>query len=119
VMSVREPPPPLQMTVRLDRFGSVNRAGVATLRGTLACSRQAAPDLLGTLRQQAGRRVTVGTFAANDLPCLGATRWRAQVVGETGTYRRGNATAVVAATVVDEERGETVRARDERVVRLR
>jgi hypothetical protein len=119
VLTVREPPPPLQMTVRLDSTGSVSRAGVATLRGTLTCSREAAPDLLGTLRQQVGRRVAVGTFAVNDVPCLDATRWTARVVGETGTYRRGNATAVVAATVVDPERGETVRARDERVMQLR
>jgi hypothetical protein len=118
-LSVREAPPPLQMTVRLDATGSVDRAGVATLRGRLTCSRQAAPDLLGTLRQQAGRRVAVGTFAANDVPCLGATRWQARVVGETGTYRRGNATAVVAATFEDPRRGEIIRARDERVVRLR
>jgi len=118
-LSVREAPPPLQMSVRLDATGSVNRAGVATLRGTLTCSRQAAPDLLGTLRQQVGRRVAVGTFAANDVPCLGATRWSVRVVGETGTYRRGNATAVVAATFEDRERGEIIRARDERVVRLR
>jgi hypothetical protein len=117
VLSVRQAPPPLQMTVSIDPGGSVDRAGVATIHGTVSCSRQATVDLFGTLRQQVGKRVTVASTAAS-LPCLGATPWSVQVVGETGTYRRGDATAVVTARSFDPDRGDTVQVRDERTVQL-
>ena len=45
VFSVEELPPPMELAVDLARNGTVNRAGVATLRGTLTCSREGQVDL--------------------------------------------------------------------------
>jgi len=117
VLSVKVAPPPIQIAVSIDPTGSVDRAGVATIHGAVTCSRQATIDLFGTLRQQVGKRVTLASFAAS-LLCPGASPWSVQVVGETGTYRRGDATAVVTAQSFDPDRGEVVQVRDERVVRL-
>jgi hypothetical protein len=39
-------------------------------------------------------------------------------VGETGTYKKGDAQATVAASVFDPDRGETVTTRASKTVRL-
>jgi hypothetical protein len=116
-LSVRQAPPRLQTAVSIDPAGSVDRTGVATIHGTVTCSRQATVDLFGILRQQVGKRVAVGSSAAS-LLCPGASPWTMQVVGETGAYRRGDATAVVTAQSFDPERGELVQVRDQQVVHL-
>jgi hypothetical protein len=117
VLSIREAPPLVVLSVSVDPTGSVDRAGVATIHGALTCSHEANVDIFGTLRQQVGKRVTVASFAAS-LFCPGASPWSVQVVGETGAYRRGDAAAVVVAQSFDPERGELVQVRDEGVVRL-
>jgi hypothetical protein len=111
-------PPPLVLGVTIDPTGSVSRDGVVTIHGTVTCSREASPvELFGTLRQQVGRRVTVGSFAGA-VSCSGEATWSATVIGETGTYRRGSARATVAASFFDPDREELVRARADATVQL-
>jgi hypothetical protein len=117
-LTVRTLPPPVVLGVTIDPTGSVDRNGVASIRGTVSCSREALGiSMFGTLRQQIGKRVTTGSFGAS-IDCSGEVPWTATVVGETGKYRRGDAQATVGLTHFDEEREEEVRARASRTVRL-
>lgn len=110
-------PPPVTLTVTVDPAGTV-ADGAAVIHGTVGCSRPVDLTVTGTLRQQRIRRVTVGSYRTA-VSCAGtATRWAATVLGETGTFRRGPADAVAVAEFVDVVRGETVRARATRTVRL-
>jgi hypothetical protein len=95
----------------------VDRAGAATLRGSLGCSREGTVTVTGTLRQQVGKRVTVGSFRTT-VACDGTESWSATVVGETGQYRHGSAQGVALAEFVDVLREEVVRARDAHTVQL-
>jgi hypothetical protein len=117
VLHGQELPPPVQLAVTLDPTGSVTPAGAAVIHGDVSCSRAADVTLTGTLRQQQGRRVTVGSFRTQ-AACDGPTRWQATVLGETGVYRRGAAAGVVVAEHVDLVRGEVVRVRATGTVRL-
>jgi hypothetical protein len=110
-------PPPVRLAVSLDPSGSVTSNGSAVIHGRLSCSRPAEVTLSGTLRQQQGRRATVGSFRIS-VSCDGLETWRATVRGETGVYRRGPADGVVAAEHVDPVRGEVVRARATGTVQL-
>lgn len=118
LFSVKRLPPRLALGVTIDPTGSVDRNGVATIHGTVTCSREAfGISMVGTLRQQVGKRVTTGSFSSS-IDCSGETTWNATVVGETGTYRRGDAQATVGLTFFDPDREEEVRARASRTVRL-
>jgi hypothetical protein len=114
VLTVQELPPPMALSVDLAPTGSVNRRGVATLHGTLTCSRPGAIDLTVGLRQ----RVSIG-FAGTTVDCDGTERWRLQVVGETGRFRPGDAFGLAVARFQDPARGEVVTDRDDGTVRLR
>lgn len=118
VFSVEELPPPMELAVELARNGTVNRAGVATLRGTLTCSREGQVDLTVGLRQRIGDRVSIG-FAAATVDCDGTERWRVRVVGETGGFRPGRAFGLAVARFEDPVRLEVVTDRDDGTVRLR
>jgi hypothetical protein len=115
--SVAVLPPPLQLGVAIAADGTVDRAGVATIHGSVSCSRQATIDLLGTLRQPSARGATVGTFALT-VDCSSVASWSTPVAGETGTYKKGDAQATVAASAFDPAREETVTARASKTVRL-
>ena len=75
-------------------------------------------NVVGTLRQQNGSRVTVGSYRAR-VSCSATTAWTATVLGETGTYRRGSAAGVAAITFLDQVREEVVRARATATISLR
>ena len=74
--------------------------------------------MYGTLRQQIGKKVTVGSYRTS-IACSGSDSWQATVLGETGIYRRGAANGVVVAEFVDQVRGEVVRVRATGTVQLR
>ena len=111
-------PPPLQLTVSLNSTGSLTSGGAAVIGGQVTCSRPADVAVTGTLRQQNGSRVTVGSYRAL-VSCTGSQAWQATVVGETGIYRRGSAAGVAAIGFFDEVRGEQVRARATATIQLR
>jgi hypothetical protein len=118
VLTVAVLPPRMRLSVNLAAEGAVNQQGVATVRGTLTCSRPAEVDLTVGLRQRRGNRVSIG-FAATTVDCDGTTRWRVRVVGETGRFGPGNARGVAVARFEDPLRLEVITARDDGVVRLR
>jgi hypothetical protein len=110
-------PPPMRLSVSLDPNGSVTAAGAAVIHGRVTCSRPGQLTVYGTLRQQQGRRATVGSYRIS-VACDGTETWRATVRGETGVFRRGSAQAVAVAEFVDARRLEVVRVRATRTVEL-
>lgn len=118
VFNLRQLPPRLILGLSIDPTGTVSRAGAATVHGTLTCSR-AAPGvvILGTIRQQQGKKAAVATFSAT-VDCVTSVVWTATVAGETAPFRRGDATVVASINYFDEGRGDPVSARASRTVRL-
>jgi hypothetical protein len=118
LLTVKELPPRVVLGVAIDPTGAVTPSGVATVHGTVTCSRDASGiRMTGTLTQRQGKRVATGTFAAS-IDCSGSVPWTASVVGETGTYRRGDAQARVGLNYFDPDRGEVITAGATRTVRL-
>ena len=119
ILAVKQIPPPLALAVSIAPTGTVTRAGVATLHGTVTCSRDALGiAMTGTLTQRIGKRVATGTFSAT-LDCTGGSvPWDASVLGETGRYRRGDAQARVGLNYFDPEREEVVTASATQTVHL-
>jgi hypothetical protein len=119
VLSVDEAPPPLSLALTIDPTGSVSRAGVATVHGTVTCSREApGVSILGTIRQQVSKKVAaVATYSAT-VDCAGTSAWSASAAGETAPFKRGNAQVTASVSYFDQGRGEIVRARASRTVRL-
>jgi hypothetical protein len=111
-------PPPVTITVTLDPSGTVTSSGAAVIHGTLTCSRPVTLTVTGTLREQNGKRVTVGSYRTS-VDCTGSTSWQATVLGETGIYKRGTATGVAVAEFIDQVRQEVSRARASGQVSLR
>ena len=118
VFNLRELPPRLVLGLSIDPTGSVTRAGLATIHGTLTCSRDApGVVIIGTIRQQQSKKVAVATFTAS-VDCETSVTWSATVAGETALFRRGNASVVASINYFDEGRGDPVAARATRTVRL-
>lgn len=118
VLNGQVAPPPLELEITVDPTGVANPDGSATISGVVTCSRPAEGPVVGTLRQRVGSRVAVGAFRVTPFECTGESPWRAVVLGETGLYRRGTATAVAAIEVFDSGRGEVVRDRADATIRL-
>ncbi len=119
VLTVRQIPPPVVLGVTIDPTGTVTRSGVATIHGRVTCSRDALGiSMTGTLTQRIGKRVATGSFSQT-LDCTGGSvPWSGSVVGETGTYRRGDAQARVGLNYFDPEREEVVTAGATQTVHL-
>ena len=110
-------PPKVTLAITLDPTGTVSD-GAAVIHGTVSCSRPVELTVTGTLRQQQGRRVAVGSYRTA-VSCSGtATSWQAIVLGETRAFRRGPADAVAVAEFVDVVRMETIRARASGTIQL-
>jgi hypothetical protein len=118
VLHGQVPPPRVQLGLTLNSNGTVTSSGAAVISGTVTCSRPVDVAVVGTLRQQIGSKVTVGSYRAL-VSCTGSNPWQATVLGETGTYRRGSATGVAAITFFDPVREEIVRARATATIQLR
>jgi uncharacterized protein DUF6299 len=117
--TIQELPPRLTLGLTIDPTGSVSRAGVATVHGTVTCSRDA-PGIfiLGTIRQQVSKKVAaVATYSAT-VDCTDTSAWSASAAGETAPFKRGDAQVIASVSYFDEGRGEIVRARASRTVRL-
>ncbi len=117
VLNVDEAPPPLQMAeIHVRKVGQIDAAGVAIIRGRVICLGEATVSILGTVRQRRAGTVAVSTFA-KVVECEGNTRWRAKAIGETARFKPGRIRVIAAATAVG-VRGETIRDRAARWVRL-
>jgi hypothetical protein len=119
VFNVDVPPPPLEIDLGIDRFGSVNAStGVATIRGTLTCSRQAFASLDGTLQQRIGR-VLVNAFFFTFFECDGVTPWETEVVAPNVLLVGGPVEVSAFAFVDDPIGGEPAFAQASATVHLR
>jgi hypothetical protein len=111
-------PPPLTLGLTIDPTGSVSRTGVATVHGTVTCSREAdGIFILGNIRQGTGKKSAVASYSAT-VDCTSSAAWSASVAGETAPFKRGDARVIASISYVDQARQEVVRARAERTVRL-
>jgi hypothetical protein len=101
-LDVAPPLVPLELTITLDATGSFNRAGVATISGSLRCSGGDFVELYGALRQDAGRFRIEG-WGWDFFPCSGETEtWQLQIFGN-GKFAGGPALAYVEAFACGEE----------------
>ena len=95
--------PPVELVVTVREEGSVvNKLGVATITGTLACSRAAAVDLAVTLTQVQSRGVTVTGTVTVRIDCAGpAVTWSQAIAPASGGFKAGSSTAMWNATVCE------------------
>jgi hypothetical protein len=91
--------PPLQFGLAVTKTGSVNtKTGVATISGTLTCSREIYVDLSGTVKQLFAKRVYItGSFYLNVDCKAPSTKWSVSVTGDNGRFGAGAVTAAVNA----------------------
>ena len=118
VLHGQVPPPPMKLTIALNPSGTVTSAGLATIRGTLTCSRPGNITVTGTLRQQIGNKVTVASYRTL-VACTASASWQASTFGETGVFKRGAVTVVAIAEFVDDVLQQVVRVRTSGTVQLR
>jgi hypothetical protein len=90
---------PLQLVVTVNSQGTVSaQTGVATISGTVTCSRAISVDLSGTLKQLFAKRVTIsGTFSRHVDCSAPSTSWSASVTGDNGRFGAGSADVTVNA----------------------
>jgi hypothetical protein len=91
---------PLQMTAALATAGSVSgKTGVATISGTVSCSRNIDVDVSGRLTQLFARRVQVSGAYSVHVNCRApATAWSVTVIGDNGRFGAGMAKAEATAS---------------------
>jgi hypothetical protein len=87
----------------VNEAGSVaNKTGVATISGTLSCTRPAVVDLVATLSQVQNRNVTVTGTSTMQINCTGpSVVWSQPVSAQGGAFKAGSATANFNATVCE------------------
>jgi hypothetical protein len=97
------PIPPVTLAVTIGEGGSVNaKTGIATISGTVSCSRAASVEVGGTLTQQVTKRLTVvGAFSTTVACSAPSVSWSATVTGEGGKFAPGQATATLTATACE------------------
>jgi len=103
VFSVSEAAPPPELSVTIDRIGTVDRNGVARITGTVTCTSQDDSgivfDVFGDVTQRVGRFLVRGFFDTFlDAPCDGGTiAWEGFVQGDNGVFSGGKAAVVTIA----------------------
>jgi hypothetical protein len=119
VLNIDLAPPPLEFGLTIDPFGSLNAStGVATIRGTVSCSRQAFVSIDGLLQDRIGR-VRVQAFFGSFVECDGVTPWEAEVAAQNAYLVAGPAQVAVNASASDPVTGEWSFASASSTVRLR
>jgi hypothetical protein len=118
VLNGQVPPPPMKLTIALNSSGTVTSGGLATIQGSLTCSRPGDITVTGTLRQQIGKQVVVSSFRTT-VPCTASVAWQASALGETGVFKRGAVAVVAVAEFIDGVLQQVVRVRTTGTVQLR
>jgi hypothetical protein len=96
------PPPPLEIDLTVDRFGSVNpNTGVATVRGTISCTSDADYLIFGELEQRIGRALLRGVLFTEGTCTAPSSAWSDDVTSSDGLYRGGPATVTFASSACD------------------
>lgn len=119
VFNVSVAPPPLEVDLTIESFGSVNSAtGSAVIRGTVTCSRPALVEISGELRQRKGRVFLDAEFFTF-VECDGTTSWEVEVTAENGLLTGGRAEVSVFALFFDPDTAEFASDSESGTVRLR
>jgi hypothetical protein len=119
VFNVSVAPPPLEVSLTIDGFATVNpTTGIAIVRGTATCSRDVSVELSGELQQRISRAVIFGFFSAS-VECDGVTQWEAEVFPQNGKFAGGRAAVSASAFFIDRVFGEVAFADASATVRLR
>jgi hypothetical protein len=103
-LAVIPAPPPLQLDLAVDRFGSIDsQTGGAVIRGTVTCSRSASVSVEGGALQSFNRAKIEGFFSVFVESCNGRTGWEALAVDDNFRFGGGQAQVFVSASVPDED----------------
>ncbi|MFI2714471.1 hypothetical protein ACH495_30560 [Micromonospora sp. NPDC018662] len=100
------PPVPAQeVTLTVNPAATVNSKGIATIRGTITCTRADTFDIAGELVQQQRKAGTVRANFSPYIPCVPGQEvpWSATTYPADVTFQRGTAQAVSEITVRDFE----------------
>jgi hypothetical protein len=91
--------PPLRLDLAVASRGSVDaRTGVATISGTVTCSRDISLVVAGTLSQSLGKRAPITGFYSVPVECVApSTSWSATVASGT-RFEPGSATVSARAS---------------------
>ena len=98
LVDLATPPPPIEIDVTIDPRGSFNKAGEATITGSISCSSTADfAELNTSIRQSFGRFIVHGS-AFDAIECgPSPTTWKATITGDNGKFAGGRATVEVSA----------------------
>jgi hypothetical protein len=101
VVTAEEAPPPVEFDLAIDPVGSVNaKTGIATISGTVTCSRPAWVSIQLDVVQRLGRMLIRGWgYAWAD--CDGTTPFTATVIGDSGLFTGGKATVIAWSYACD------------------
>jgi hypothetical protein len=93
-LSVTEAPPPPEIDIAIDPIGRFNaKTGSVTLTGTVSCTEGAFAFVDIHLTQRVGR-FTVRGFGFVEVLCDGTAQpWTAEIIGDTGLFKGGQAVA--------------------------
>jgi hypothetical protein len=99
VIQVTESGPVPKVSMTVDEVGRVNgRTGTATISGTYTCVGAADFTLLqGRLSQEQDQGNVVGDFEQLELACGGTVEWSAEIVPQSGKFKRGLAATFALA----------------------
>jgi hypothetical protein len=116
-IAVDEAPPPPDISLTVDPTATFDsRTGSATLTGTVTCSEGASAFIDITLSQRVGR-FTIRGYGFAEATCDGTAQpWSAEVFGDTGLFKGGQAAASVFGQACSFDCGFTY---EEVTVRLR
>lgn len=99
-LHIDEAAPPPEISVTINKSGTVDKQGIAHIGGTVTCTSEDDAGILfevfGDMSQRVGRVVIRGFFGSFlDAPCDGSTlEWTADVFGENGLFAGGKAATV-------------------------
>jgi HYR domain len=90
--------PPLQLGVTVAGTGTVSpKTGVATISGTVSCSRAIGVDLSGTLTQLFANRAQIsGSFSTHVSCSAPSVTWSTSVTGTNGRFGAGKANVSIS-----------------------
>jgi Family of unknown function (DUF6299) len=91
-LTVQEAPPAPEVSLSVDRRGSVDRQGVASVSGSVSCNQPLPVSIGGSLTQTFANRVLIRGFGSTDVECQPPNvRWTMSVTGENGRFGAGHA----------------------------
>jgi hypothetical protein len=110
---------PLNVDLQIDKTGFFDKAGNATIHGTVTCSRQAYVELNAEVKQRLGKATIAGT-SNTFIDCIGETPWEMVTSGQNGRFAGGTADVSMSGFVYEVLTGDvSFQLSASAVVRLR